>query len=288
MDVKKSLITALSLVAVAVLADPAPVADLSRSSNKSYAAQSSSRSGSVEERLSALERVVEARASAQLQMQQQLQTLLDEVSELSGKTEMHSYKLEEILQQQRDIYQEIDRRMGGQGGAASQVQSSANGAAQAPASVPAGNPAAVVAAVQVAAADVAAAPAAVSVNMTEAQAYEQAINYVIKDNNYAAAIPAFESFIRDYPNSDYTSNSHYWLGQLYYQKNELGKAKKHFERVVTQYPNTTRVPDSLLKLGMVAEKQNETGAAKKYYNQLVKSFPKSKPAATARKKLETM
>ncbi|HCU66361.1 MAG TPA: tol-pal system protein YbgF [Rheinheimera sp.] len=286
MDVKKSLITALSLVAVAVLADPAPVADLSRSSNKSYAAQSSSRSGSVEERLSALERVVEARAAAQLQMQQQLQTLLDEVSELSGKTEMHSYKLEEILQQQRDIYQEIDRRMGGQGGAATQVQSSANVPAQTPANVPAGNPAAVVAADQVATADVAAAPAAVT--MTEAQAYEQAINYVIKDNNYAAAIPAFESFIRDYPNSDYTSNSHYWLGQLYYQKNELGKAKNHFERVVTQYPNTTRVPDALLKLGMVAEKQNESAAAKKYYNQLVKSFPKSKPAATARKKLETM
>lgn len=286
MDVKKSLITALSLVAVAVLADPAPVADLSRSSNKSYAAQSSSRSGSVEERLSALERVVEARAAAQLQMQQQLQTLLDEVSELSGKTEMHSYKLEEILQQQRDIYQEIDRRMGGQGGAATQVQSSANVPAQTPANVPAGNPAAVVAADQVVTADVAAAPAAVT--MTEAQAYEQAINYVIKDNNYAAAIPAFESFIRDYPNSDYTSNSHYWLGQLYYQKNELGKAKNHFERVVTQYPNTTRVPDALLKLGMVAEKQNESAAAKKYYNQLVKSFPKSKPAATARKKLETM
>jgi len=286
MDVKKSLITALSLVAVAVLADPAPVADLSRSSNKSYAAQSGSRSGSVEERLSALERVVEARAAAQLQMQQQLQTLLDEVSELSGKTEMHSYKLEEILQQQRDIYQEIDRRMGGQGGAVPQVQSNAPAAAQAQANIPAGNPAAVVAADQVAATEVAAPPA--STTMTEAQSYEQAINYVIKDNNYAAAIPAFEAFIQDYPNSDYTSNSHYWLGQLYYQKNELAKAKTHFERVVTQFPNTTRVPDALLKLGMVAEKQNETAAAKRYYNQLVKSFPKSKPAATARKKLESM
>ncbi len=286
MDVKKSLITALSLVAVAVLADPAPVADLSRSSNKSYAAQSGSRSGSVEERLSALERVVEARAAAQLQMQQQLQTLLDEVSELSGKTEMHSYKLEEILQQQRDIYQEIDRRMGGQGGAVPQVQSNAPAAAQAQANIPAGNPAAVVAADQVAATEVAAPPA--STTMTEAQSYEQAINYVIKDNNYAAAIPAFEAFIQDYPNSDYTSNSHYWLGQLYYQKNELAKAKTHFERVVTQFPNTTRVPDALLKLGMVAEKQNEAAAAKRYYNQLVKSFPKSKPAATARKKLESM
>ncbi len=44
-------------------------------------------------------------------MAQQLQTLLDEVSELRGVTETHSYQLDEILQRQRDLYQEIDRRV---------------------------------------------------------------------------------------------------------------------------------------------------------------------------------
>lgn len=290
MDVKKSLITALSLVSLAVIANPAPVADLSRSSNKTFGAQNSARAGSVEERLAALERVVEARASAQLEMQQQLQTLLDEVSELRGTTEVHNHKLEEILQQQRDIYQEIDRRLGGQGSTVPAVQSNASATVEPQATVPAGNPAAVVAPDQVAATDVAAEQAGSGARstMNEAQAYEQAINFVIKDNNYAAAIPAFESFIADYPNSEYTSNSHYWLGQLYYQKSDFPKAKTHFERVVKQYPNSSRVPDALEKLGMVAEKQNDLVAAKRYYNQLIKSFPKSKPAAKARKKLETM
>jgi tol-pal system protein YbgF len=290
MDVKKSLITALSLISIAVLANPAPVADLSRSSNKTFGAQNSARAGSVEERLAALERVVEARASAQLEMQQQLQTLLDEVSELRGTTEVHNHKLEEILQQQRDIYQEIDRRLGGQGSAGVAVQSNVPTTVEPQASVPAGNPAAVVAADQVAASEAAAAQTGTSATstMSEGQAYEQAINFVIKDNNYAAAIPAFESFIENYPNSEYTSNSHYWLGQLYYQKSDFPKAKTHFERVVKQYPNSSRVPDALEKLGMVAEKQNDLVAAKRFYNQLIKSFPKSKPAAKARKKLETM
>ncbi|OBP15562.1 tol-pal system protein YbgF [Rheinheimera sp. SA_1] len=290
MDVKKSLITALSLISIAVLANPAPVADLSRSSNKTFGAQNSARAGSVEERLAALERVVEARASAQLEMQQQLQTLLDEVSELRGTTEVHNHKLEEILQQQRDIYQEIDRRLGGQGSAGVAVQSNVPTTVEPQTSVPAGNPAAVVAADQVAASEAAATQASASSTstMSEGQAYEQAINFVIKDNNYAAAIPAFESFIENYPNSEYTSNSHYWLGQLYYQKSDFPKAKTHFERVVKQYPNSSRVPDALEKLGMVAEKQNDLVAAKRFYNQLIKSFPKSKPAAKARKKLETM
>ncbi len=38
MDVKKSLIATLSLVAITAVADPAPVADLSRSSNRSLPA----------------------------------------------------------------------------------------------------------------------------------------------------------------------------------------------------------------------------------------------------------
>jgi tol-pal system protein YbgF len=287
MTVKKSLVTVLSLFAVAVAADPAPVADLSRSSSQGISTQTTARSGSVSERLAALERVVEARAAAQLAMQQQLETLLTEVSELRGTTEEHSYKLEQILQQQRDIYQEIDRRLGG--AAAGSVSSQATGPAQQEAVVPAGNPAAVVAADEAAAAESAASTPQIAATgqLNEAQAYEQAINYVVKDRNYAAAIPAFEDFIKNYPNSEYTSTSHYWLGQLYYQKNEFAKAKTHYERVVKQFPNSSKVPDALLKLGLVADKQNDAAAAKKYYNQLIKSFPKSKAAATAKAKLES-
>ncbi len=287
MTVKTSLVTVLSLVAVAVAADPAPVADLSRSSSQGISTQTTARSGSVSERLAALERVVEARAAAQLAMQQQLETLLTEVSELRGTTEEHSYKLEQILQQQRDIYQEIDRRLGG--AAAGSVSSQATGPAQQEAVVPAGNPAAVVAADEAAAAESAASTPQIAATgqLNEAQAYEQAINYVVKDRNYAAAIPAFEDFIKNYPNSEYTSTSHYWLGQLYYQKNEFAKAKTHYERVVKQFPNSSKVPDALLKLGLVADKQNDAAAAKKYYNQLIKSFPKSKAAATAKAKLES-
>jgi len=288
MTVKTSLVTVLSLVAVAVAADPAPVADLSRSSSQGISTQTTARSGSVSERLAALERVVDARAAAQLAMQQQLETLLTEVSELRGTTEEHSYKLEQILQQQRDIYQEIDRRLGG--AAAGNVSSQTTAPTQQPVTeVPAGNPAAVVAADEAAAAE-SAAPApqvTASGQLNEAQAYEQAINYVVKDRNYAAAIPAFEDFIKTYPNSEYTSTSHYWLGQLYYQKNEFAKAKTHYERVVKQFPNSSKVPDALLKLGLVADKQNDAAAAKKYYSQLVKSFPKSKAAATAKAKLES-
>src|SRR5690606_14929313 len=68
-------------------------------------------SGSVEERLDQLERIIDARNAAQMRLLNDVQGLKDEVAELRGVTEEHAYQLEQLLQRQREIYQEIDRRL---------------------------------------------------------------------------------------------------------------------------------------------------------------------------------
>lgn len=286
---KKTVVVALSLVAAAVAANPAPVADLSRSSAQGVSLQASGRSGSVSERLSALERVVDARAASQLEMQQQLDSLLNEVSELRGSTEEHSFKLEQILQQQRDIYQEIDRRLGG--GAAVQPQ----GTPAAPAVTPAGNPAAVVAPEQVATTQTpvstpTATPKSTAdlAGLSDQEAYNRGVDLISKEKDYSGAISLFENFIVQYPKSNLTPNAHYWLGQLYSRNNDVAKAKGQFVAVVDKFPNSSKVPDSLLKLGEMAAKQNDVALARKYYDRLIRSFPKSKAAGIAKNKLESL
>jgi tol-pal system protein YbgF len=287
MEVMKSLITALSLVAVAVAADPAPVADLSRSAGNSYSAQSNARPGSIEERLSALERVVEARGAAQLNLQQQLETLLDEVSQLRGTTEVQANQLDKMLQEQRNIYQEIDRRMGGQAGTSPATSNDAGVVTPVP-NAPAGNPAAIIAADQIESAEPATEDAA-KPQLSETEMWQVAVDHAAKGkDSYPAAIKTFEEFNKTYPNSSYRPRVHYYLGQLYYQKESLKTAKTHFDSIVKKFPNSDKVPDSLLKLGQITERQNDTAAAKKYYNQLVKSFPKSKAATKARARLEAL
>lgn len=283
---KKSLVTALSVISIASWADPAPVADLSRAGG---GAIQTPKYASTADRIAALERIVEARANAQVAMQQQVSALLDEVSELRGITEMHSYKLEEILQQQRNIYQEIDRRLGT--GAASGSTSTTPTEPSTPTTpaeqAPIGNPAAVVNA-EPAAETTDAVGAEASSSPSESDAYESAVNLVLKDRAYDAAIPAFENFVRTYPDSSYAPNSYYWLGQLFFTKNELLKAKAQFERVVAQYPQSAKAADSLSKLGQLAEREGDTAAAKQFYQLLVSKYPQSKPAKAAKAKLETL
>jgi tol-pal system protein YbgF len=285
--VKKSLVTALSVISIASWADPAPVADLSRAGG---GAVQTPKYASTADRIAALERIVEARANAQVAMQQQVSALLDEVSELRGVTEMHSYKLEEILQQQRNIYQEIDRRLGtGAASGSTTATPTESATTTTTEQAPIGNPAAVVNGGQTSTAETTDAGSAdVSSSPSESDAYESAVNLVLKDRAYDAAIPAFENFVRTYPDSSYAPNSYYWLGQLFFTKNELLKAKAQFERVIAQYPQSAKAADSLSKLGQLAEKEGDTAAAKQFYQLLVSKYPQSKPAKAAKAKLETL
>ena len=285
---KKSLVTALSVISIASWADPAPVADLSRAGG---GAIQTPKYASTADRIAALERIVEARANAQVAMQQQVSALLDEVSELRGVTEMHSYKLEEILQQQRNIYQEIDRRLGtgATSGSTTTTPTASVAPTTPPEQAPIGNPAALVNGGEPQTAETTdASSEEVSSSPSESEAYESAVNLVLKDRAYDAAIPAFENFVRTYPDSSYAPNSYYWLGQLFFTKNELLKAKAQFERVIAQYPQSAKAADSLSKLGQLAEKEGDAAAAKQFYQLLVSKYPQSKPAKAAKAKLETL
>lgn len=253
---KKTMIVLASLLSAAAIANPAPVSDISRSRG----AVSTAASGSLEQRLEALERVVEARANAQLRMQQQLEQLLDEVSELRGQTELHSHQLEEIVQRQRDIYQEIERRMAaGPAPVATQVQTSIE-----PATTP------------------------FSSDVSENDAYDRAVQMVLRDRRYDAAITEFERFLQQYPNSVYAANANYWLGELVLRDNELSKAKTYFQRVVQNFADSSKVPDALFKLGQIAERENNLNAAKGYYRQVVQQHSNAPAVRLAQGRLDSL
>ncbi|PTB84174.1 tol-pal system protein YbgF [Pseudidiomarina aestuarii] len=218
-------------------------------------------SGSIEERLAQLERVMDARNKAQMALLDQMSTLQNEVAELRGKTEEHAYQLEQILQRQREIYQEIDRRL----------------AAPAPATNTA-----------VSTLDPMAGESAVSnysADLSENDAYDQAIRLVLEDKRYDAAIPAFRSFLERFPSSTYAANAHYWLGQLLFADGKFDEAKKEFATVVESFPDSNKRGDCVLKLGIIAQEQGQNQSARNYYQQVINEYADSTEAGLARKRL---
>ena len=73
------------------MAAPAPVSEAASSQS------------SIEKRLASLENMMQTRNFLQVELQQQLNLLQDEVSQIRGVTEEQSYKLEKVLQRQREL-----------------------------------------------------------------------------------------------------------------------------------------------------------------------------------------
>lgn len=240
---KAVLVTAILLSIGAASAAPAPVASATGSS--------------TEDRVARLERILQAKQQSEFQTQQRLDTLQQEVLDLRGLNEQQSYQIEQMLQRQRQLYEEIANLSSKP--STQTIATPSQSGTQTPAS-----------------------------SLGETASYEQAVNLVLKQRKYDEAIPAFRDFIKQYPDSTYAANANYWLGQLLYNKSDFEPAKQAFEMVVNRFKDSNKRGDSLVKLGMISEKTGKVSSAKVYYQQVIKEYENSAAARLAQQQLSAL
>ncbi len=248
------LLSLLASAANTAFAVPAPVSDLNSTATNSTS--SSSRSASNESDIERLERLLQNRNLVQLQMQQQMDDMALEISELRGELERNSYDMKQMLERQRELFIELDRVRGEVkvAGTATVAVAASEGSKEASGTF--------------------------STDVDEQTAYQNAVDMILKQRDYTGAIAAFQQFQKDFPDSTFTPNSHYWLGQLYFAKKQDKEAVKSFAAVVS-YKDSNKRADALVKLGDIAARNNNAAQAKKYYQQVVTEYPNSASAKVA-------
>ncbi|NOH95234.1 tol-pal system protein YbgF [Vibrio sp. 99-70-13A1] len=248
------MLTLLASAANLVFAAPAPVSEINNSTATSTTSSSPATSESDIQRL---ERLLQNRNRVQLQMQQQIDEMSLEISELRGQLERNSYDMQQMLERQRQLFIELDR-------VRNEVKTSGNA---------------------VVSVDNAAEPGdstgTFSTDVDEQTAYQNAVDMILKQRDYTGAIAAFQQFQKDFPDSTFTPNSHYWLGQLYFAKKQDKEAVKSFAAVVA-YSDSNKRADALVKLGDISARNNNQEQAKKYYQQVVAEYPNSASAKVAK------
>ncbi|GHB56445.1 tol-pal system protein YbgF [Psychrosphaera saromensis] len=219
-----------------------------------------SSSAAIAEQLNQLKRLMQARGAAQINLQQQLVEVQDELRELKGESENQAHKLDQIVERQRDLYIEIERRLTN---------------IQAPTQTPVATTAP-------------SSETTYSTSLSESEAYDQAVNLILKDRRYDEAIPEFKNFIKSFPKSVYIANAHYWLGQLLFNKSLFADAKTHFDQVIRNHPESTKRSDSMLKQATVMQKLGDKNAAKALFEQVISEYPDSTSASLAKSRLSAL
>lgn len=79
--------------------------------------------------------------------------------------------------------------------------------------------------------------------------YEQALSD-LKENKLDDAELKFSQFLSTYPKDALAENAQYWLGEVYYKKQDFAKSAVAFKEGYSKYPEGTKGPDCLLKLGL--------------------------------------
>lgn len=200
----------------------------------------------LDSRTANIERVVQNQSL--LSLAQRADQLQNEVSVLRGRIEVLENANDTLRKQQRDLYADLDKRIGAGQGAA-----------------PVGG------------APPAAAPG-------DQAAYNQAFD-TLKGGKYADALVAFKQFLQAYPQSTLADNAQYWLGESYYVTRDFQSAAAAFQTLLDRWPASRKAPDALLKLGYTQAELQHTAQARATLAQVSTRYPGTDAANLAAARL---
>jgi tol-pal system protein YbgF len=206
----------------------------------------------------------ERSVSNQLAVSQHVDEMQTQLRDLQGRIDELEHANQTLAKQARDMYADLDKRLGG-GGAAGSAAAGA-GAAGAAAAETAGS------------AD--AAPSS-----TEQAVYAQAFD-ALKAGSYSVAIAGFKDFLGTYPASPLAENAQYWLGEAYYVNHDYDSAAGAFRAVLKKWPDSRKAPDALLKLGYTQYAQKQYPAAKATLTEVTQKYPGTDSARLAADRLK--
>ena len=116
------------------------------------------------------------------------------------------------------------------------------------------------------------------------EAYANAYS-VFTSGRYDAAKDDFRTFLKAFPNSEYSDNAQFWIGECEYFQGRYEEAIIEYEAVIQNYPTGNKVPNALLKQALSFLKLGDTSSAKLLLQGVIKDYPNTTPASVARKKL---
>jgi len=221
---------------------------------------------STEQRLAVLERKFKALSDVTVR----LSSLQRENQQLRGEIEVLNHSMQELKKRQRQLYLDLDSRIGGSGSSVATPKKSS--VARVP--VKASRPSSAVVTPK-------------SVGETSQKAYQKAFAMIMQ-RRYKEASSGFSSFLKNYPQDRYSDNAQYWLAEAKYAQHQYDAALDSFAVVINRYPNSPKVADALLKTGFILYDKKKWKQSRQYLTRVVKQHSKTTASRLAKSQLDKM
>ncbi|AOY93181.1 tol-pal system protein YbgF [Cupriavidus sp. USMAA2-4] len=195
---------------------------------------------------------IDQNSRVQLDMQNQLESLRQEVARLRGQNEVLQNQLETLQKQQKDYYADLDARL--KKFEPQQVTVDGREGLSQP---------------------------------TEKPEYDAALQR-FQGGDFKGAGQAFAAFAKKYPQSPYLPLAQYWLGNSLYAQRDYRGSISVLQNMVQDNPSHPKAPDALI---VIANDQIESGqkaAGRKTLELVVAKYPGTEGAQVASNRLKTL
>lgn len=206
-----------------------------------------------------------------LDMLELLESLKVEMSTLRGQIEVQTHTIEQLKQRQRDLYTDVDKRIqrieqnkSKNQNAETVPESTAKPEESTPTEENDVEP----------------------VDPTKAEAVYQKAFKLLKESQYGQAHVAFKAFLKDYPDSAFSDNAQYWLGETNYVRQEYELAINEYQALLNTFPDSKKVSHALLKIGYSYAELGNADDAKKTLKEVMAQYPGTTAARLADERLK--
>ena len=216
----------------------------------------------LKKRVAAIEAVVQGQGLAE--MSNQIEALKQEVANLKGDLEVASHALDTTQQRQKDLYTDTDTRL-------RKLESSAPAAVN---STPANTPPANV-------------PAQPPAEEKDVKAFADA-DSLSKSAKHKEAFAAFDSFLKEYPNSKLAPDALYGMGYSQFALKNYKSSIATQQKVVDLHPASAKVPDAMFNMANSQIQLGQVANARKTLRSLIEKFPDADVTPNAKKRLKAL
>ena len=190
--------------------------------------------------------------NAIIQLQNQLDESRRENSQLRGSNELLEKRIQELVEQQKSFYKDINNRLKNLEPQQLEIEGVQG-----------------------------------QVQPGEKEAYQEALN-AFQDGNLKQSDAAFELFVKKYPESPYWPLAQFWLGNSNYAQKDYKGAIVALQAMIKRYPLHARVPDALLTLANSQVESGQKAAGKKTLEHLLEKHADSEAASHAKQALKRL
>jgi len=184
-------------------------------------------------------------ATAQMDLQNQIEKLKADNAELRGKIENLEKQGEDISTSQKTYYQDLDNRLGNFEPRTETIEGVTG-----------------------------------TVQPGEKKAYDDALK-TFQTGSLKKADESFSAFVNRYPKSPYVPLALFWSGNSKYANKDYAGAITQLQNLIKRYPTHPRIPSAMLTLGNAQLESGNKAAAKRAFSEIISKYPDTEAAKNA-------